>query len=45
MTDSLFRNSFKTYESARTVVKRLVRVKGSNSDTGYTKHGFSIISV
>lgn len=36
------RVSFKSYEAARTVLKRLIRSKGHNSDRGYTVLGYSI---
>jgi hypothetical protein len=37
-----FRVSFKSYESARTLLKRLIRSKGHNSDRGFTHLGYSI---
>jgi hypothetical protein len=37
-----FRVSFKSYEAARTVLKRLIRSKGHNSDKGFTILGYSI---
>ncbi len=38
----LFKIGFKNYEAARTVLKRLIRSKGFNSDKGYTHLGYSI---
>jgi hypothetical protein len=36
---------FKSYESARTVLKRYIRSLGFNSDKGYTCLGFKIQKV
>jgi hypothetical protein len=40
-----FKIAFKSYEQARTVLKRLIRSKGFNSDKGYTHLGYCIQKV
>jgi hypothetical protein len=40
-----FKVGFKNYESARTVLKRLIRSRGFNSDKGFTCLGFSIVRI